>query len=262
MGVGRPNRHRLRFRLRAAAVAALSVALSATGAPANKKKKAKHARHERQPEFPANAPDSKACATAALSPSGCLEELTRRGVHFRKAEPAPGVLTPVRLLGPVGGVLYRTDYSDAQRSTVPFEVFDCRLVVALSDVSPILREHEIDEVRLFSAWRPPPKGLAAGKILDAHPGGLAADLRLFKKSSGADLDVEADFHGRIGAEPCGHAAIPPTPATDGARELRSILCSIADARLVHVLLSPNFDARHRNHFHVEVRPGVRWFIVR
>lgn len=236
---------------------ALSVALS-VGAEAGKKR----VRQGRQPEFPNDASASRACATAALSPQACLGELERRGVHFHKAEPAPGVLIPVRLLGPVGGVLYRTDYPDAQRPTVPFEVLDCRLVVALSDLSPILKEHEIDEVRLFSAWRPPPKGLRPGKILHAHPGGLAADLRLFKKSSGSELDVEADFHGRIGAEPCGRAAIPPSPATDGARELRSILCSIADARLVHVLLSPNFDAHHRNHFHVEVRPGVRWFIVR
>lgn len=199
---------------------------------------------------------------AALTPEECVGELTRRGIHFRKAEPAPGVRTPVRLLGPVNGVLYRTDYPDAQRATVPFEVLDCRLVVALSDLSVILKDHHIEEVRLFSAWRPPPKSLPAGKILDAHPGGLAGDLRLFKKSSGSELDVETDFHGRIGAEPCGPAAVPPSPATDGARELRSILCEIADARLFHVLLSPNFDVPHRNHFHVEVRPGVRWFIVR
>jgi hypothetical protein len=242
-----------------AVVATLFVALSASGSP-SRKKKTKH--RERQPEFPTDASASRACSTAALSPQGCLDELVRRGVRFRKADPAPGVRTPVRLLGPLGGVTYRTDYRDAERPTVPFEVFDCRLVVALSDVSPILQEHEIEEVRLFSAWRPPPKGLTPGKLQNGHPGGLAADLRLFKKSSGADLDVEADFHGRIGAEPCGHAAVPPWPSTEGARELRTILCSIAEARLVHVLLSPNFDARHRNHFHVEVRPGVRWFIVR
>ncbi|HEX7671844.1 MAG TPA: hypothetical protein VF395_19755, partial [Polyangiaceae bacterium] len=61
-------------------------ALPANGAPTKKKIKAKHGRHERQPEFPANAPDSKACATAALSPAACLDELMRRGVHFRKAD--------------------------------------------------------------------------------------------------------------------------------------------------------------------------------
>jgi hypothetical protein len=244
-----------------AALAALAAVLAVglAGAATTKKKRV---RHDRPPAFPSDAGASRACAIAALAPNECLEELGRRGVHFRKSEPSPGVRTPVRLLGPVGGVLYRTDYGDAQRRTVPFEVLDCRLVVALSDLSVILKEHEIDEVRLFSAWRPPAKGLAPGKILHAHPGGLAGDLRLFKKSSGSELEVEADFHGRIGAEPCGAVAVPPLPATDGARELRSILCAIADARLFHVLLSPNFDTRHHNHFHVEVRPGVRWFIVR
>jgi hypothetical protein len=216
----------------------------------------------RQPVFPADADQSKAFAAAQLGPGECLGELDRRGIHFRKAEPATGVLIPVRLAGPVDGVLYRTDYPDSQRDKVPFEVFDCRLVVALSDLSAILRTHDIDEVRLFSAWRPPPKLRKGDTPATAHEGALAADLRLFKKSSGESLDVEADFHGKIGAEPCGAKASPPSPDTPAARELHSIYCAMADARLFHVLLSPDHDYPHRNHFHVEVRPGVRWFIVR
>lgn len=162
----------------------------------------------------------------------------------------------------MGGVLYRTDYPDSQRPSVPFEVFDCRLVVALSDLSGLLRAHDVEEVRIYSAWRPPPKSWPAGKIGDRHPGALAADLRLFKKSTGSTLDVERDFHGRIGAPACGPGAVGPSPDIPEARELRDIYCAAADARLFHVLLSPNFDHHHRNHFHVEVRADVRWFIVR
>jgi hypothetical protein len=224
--------------------------------------KAKHRVKDRPPEFPVGAAESKACRTAALDEQACFAELAQLGVHFRKAGPAPGVRTPIRLTGPVLGVTYRTDFPDAARETSPFEVLDCRLAVALADLSPILREHAIEEVRLFSAWRPAGKAVSAGSVATAHPGGLAADLRLFKKSGGGELDVESDFHGRIGALPCGPGSVPPAPATEGAHELRSILCAIADARLFHVLLSPNFDVRHRNHFHVEVRPEVRWFIVR
>lgn len=183
-----------------------------------------------------------------------------------RAAPSAGVLVPVRLTGPVAGVIYRTDFPDAQRGKVPYEVFDCRLVLALFDFASILRDHDIVEVRIYSAWRPPPRSWPAGKIGDRHPGGLAADLRLFKKSSGDELSVEASFRGEIGAAPCGsHEATPATPAQASdpkEGELRDILCRAAAAQIFHVLLSPNFDRAHRNHFHVEVRPKVRWFIVR
>src|SRR4029077_13384618 len=136
--------------------------------------------------------------------------------------------------------------------------------LALFDFGSTLRDHDIVEVRMFSAWRPPPKNWPVGKIGDRHPGALAADLRLFKKSSGEELEVEASFHGEIGAPPCGAGNAPwpagPTLEDPKALELRDILCRAAAARILHVLLSPNFDRRHRNHFHVEVRRGVSWFI--
>lgn len=223
----------------------------------------------RPPEYVPDADGTAASRYAALAPAECRRELERRAVHFTQVADAPGVLIPVRLTSPVAGVLFRTDFPDRQRSKVPYEVFDCRLVLALFDFGSILRDHDIVEVRMFSAWRPPPKSWPPGKIGDRHPGGLAADLRLFKKSSGEELSVEGNFRGQIGTAPCGPAEATgrpegPTPPDSDLkeRELRDVLCRAAAARIFHVLLSPNFDHAHRNHFHVEVRHGVRWFIVR
>jgi hypothetical protein len=221
----------------------------------------KHHHRGRQPAFPGDADSSPASKAASMTESECLHELARRDIRFDRAEPSRGVLIPVRLRGPVRGVSYRTDFPDKQRSKVPFEVFDCRLVVALSEWSPTLAAHGIAEVRMFSAWRPPSPHFPEGQEATAHPGGLAADLRSFKRTSGEALDVEADFHGRIGAIPCGKGAAPPDPDTPSARELHAIYCAAADAHLFHVQLSPDHDRPHRNHFHVEVRPAVRWFIV-
>jgi hypothetical protein len=221
-----------------------------------------HHRHRgRAPSFPGDADDSPASQAARLTESECFAELSRQSIHFVKAGPSPGVMIPIRLTGPVHGVAYRTDFPDKQRGKVPWEVFDCRLVVALAAWSPTLSAHGIDEVRMFSAWRPPSRHFPPGKLATAHPGGLAADLRLFKRGGEPPLDVEADFHGRIGAIPCGKAAVPPAPDTPAARELHAIYCAAADAHLFHVQLCPDHDRPHRNHFHVEVRPAVRWFIV-
>jgi hypothetical protein len=34
-----------------------------------------------------------------------------------------------------------------------------------------------------------------------------------------------------------------------------------EARVFNLLLSPHYDRRHRDHFHFEVRRGVRWFLT-
>src|ERR1041384_5321044 len=105
------------------AVLALAAAfLVAASAPGRK------SRHGKQPEFPAAVDRTPAHAAAELDAPSCYRELERLGVRFSKEASAPGVAMPVRLGGPVAGVTYRTDYPDAQRATVPFEVFDCRLV--------------------------------------------------------------------------------------------------------------------------------------
>ena len=204
---------------------------------------------------------------AALSPAECTAELGRRDIAFTPVEKAPGVSAPVRLAGPVGGVSYHTEAPEHARATSPFEVFDCRLVLALSDFSKVLVSHDIDEVTMFSAWRPPGKGWEEGHAGRRHPGGLAMDAKAFAKKAAPGkarvwLDVEKDFHGKLGAVPCGPGAQAPMPASPGARELRSVICEAADQHFFSSILTPNYDRAHRNHFHLEVTPDVEWYLVR
>jgi hypothetical protein len=201
---------------------------------------------------------------AAMSGESCLAELTRRGVAFTRVEEAPGVVTPLRLPRDVGGVVYRTEAPDHVRASAPYDIFDCRLVLALSDFSRLLRAHDVDEVRIFSAYRPEKRGRDAAPGT-RHAGGLAIDARRFGKRRGADrvwLDVEHDFPGAIGAPACGPGAAPPAPATPEAREIRSIACEAADLHLFTSILTPAYDRFHRNHFHLEITPQVRWTLVR
>jgi hypothetical protein len=41
----------------------------------------------------------------------------------------------------------------------------------------------------------------------------------------------------------------------------SILCEAADERLFHVMLTPHFNAAHRDHWHLEIKTDVKWFLV-
>lgn len=205
---------------------------------------------------------------AALDAQSCHAELGRRGVAFTEVAKAPGVLAPVRLAKDVGGVVYRTEAPEHQRRQSPFEVFDCRLVLALSDFSKILVAHDIDEVVMFSAWRPPSRRWPEGKLGTRHPGALAIDASRFGKrlregeTTRAWLDVEHDFHGEIGLLPCGPDARPPSEDVAPARELRAIVCDAVDRHLFTSVLTPNYNRAHFNHFHLEVTPEVKWSLVR
>lgn len=220
---------------------------------------------------------------AAMSAEQCRAALERRKIAFEPVRRAPGVLAPVRLPQGVGGVLYRTALPAHQRASNPNDVFDCRLALALSDFSRILRVHDVAEVLMYSAWRPPPAAWPEGKLARRHPGGLAIDPYRFVKRRVDDafaeewLDVERDFVGRRGAPVCGEGAGKPAgrgargatgrgtsglPADAAARELRSIVCEAADQHIFTSILTPNYDRAHKNHLHLEVTPGVQWQLVR
>jgi hypothetical protein len=198
---------------------------------------------------------------ANLERSACLDELTRRTIPFTALEAARGVLAPVRLTGPVHGVAVHSGIPVSQRATSPIEIFDCRLVLALDDFAALLASHDIVEVIHMSVYRPPPsRRWPAGRVGQRHDGALALDAGIFVRRDGTQLNVEKDFHGRIGARTCGPNT-GPWPATPEAIELRRIVCEAADAHLFNVELTPDYNRPHRNHLHLEITPKVSWFLV-
>jgi hypothetical protein len=196
----------------------------------------------------------------SLDRAACESELTLRSIPFARVDGAPGVLAPVRLTGALHGVVYRTDLPEARRASSPWEIVDCRLALALDDFAVQLAAHDIVEVVHFSAYRPPPARWPAGRVATRHPGAMAIDTARFVKRDQTSLSIEHDFHGRIGVPPCGPRA--GHPATPEAAELRQIVCDAAEAKLFNVELTPGFNWAHRNHLHLEVTPGARWFVVR
>ncbi len=209
-----------------------------------------------------HAPGSRAEAYAAMSPVTCLAALDERHISYAREEPKRGVEIPVRLTGRVAGVLYRTDFPDGERGSVPWEIFDCRLVLSLDDFGEILRAHSVAEVRIFSVWRPPSKNWPMTQWARRHEGALAIDVRELRKDTGEALNILEQFHGRLGASQCTPDAPAPNPDSPEARELHAIVCAAADAHLFNSILTPNYNPPHRNHFHLELTPEVDWFMLR
>jgi hypothetical protein len=192
-----------------------------------------------------------------LTQDECEAELTARHIQFAR-EPAKGVRQPVRVSSALHGVEFRTNEKD--HGTNVHEITDCRLVLALDDLAQMLAAHDVVEVRHYSIYRAPEKSWPEGKVASRHNGALAIDAARFVKSDGSFLDVLEHFHGHIGAKTCGDGA-GPHPVTPEATEIREILCSAVDAHLFNVVLTPNYNRPHRNHFHLELTENVSWFLV-
>jgi hypothetical protein len=208
---------------------------------------------------PGDATTSPAYRYGQLSQVDCEAELKKRNIGFVR-ESARGVLAPVRLTGPIQGVTFRTDLDNRARATSPWEIGDCRLVLALDDFAGILKQHDIVEVRHFSMYRPPARSWPEGKIGSRHDGALALDAGRFITKDGTVLDVDKHFNGAIGDKTCGDGAAPRAATTE-ALALRAILCDAVARRLFNVVLTPNYNRPHKNHYHLEVTEGVKWFLV-
>ncbi|MGK4005080.1 extensin family protein [Sorangium sp. So ce1036] len=248
-------------------------------------------------EKPTWSPASRAATYGALTTSACDRELKRRGIPHAPARGAPLVDRPVRLTGALHGVTFRGDgvarKARKQRSASPFDIADCRLVLVLDDLAAFLATRGVTEVVHVSMHRPAPAGAAskakaaqqpakkapkgAGKAAkraaakatkpaaaparpSQHALGLAIDVAAFVKADGARLDVKADWHGAIGAPPCGPGSAPKAP-TPAALELRELVCAVFASGLFNVVLTPNANEAHADHFHFDIKRNARYFLL-
>lgn len=242
------------------AAGARSTATTRRGTAAKKIAVHRPAKGHFRATFPVDYELAPAYRYAQLEPGACYEELQKRELPAERQEPTwPGLSAPVRLKGALNGVTFRTDI--LERESSPYELFDCRLVLALHDFTRLLRAEGVHEVVMSSAYRPPPKSIELGMQGKRHSGGLAIDMHRFQLDDGRTIKVDRDFHGRIGAPVCGRSAPRPFPDSEDARLLRRLACGAAEQRLFQSILTPNFDRPHHNHFHVELTLGVRWFSI-
>jgi hypothetical protein len=209
--------------------------------------------------LPEGAPATK---YLTLDRAACEAELEKRKIAFVRASPTQGVLIPVRLKGAVSGVAIHSTVPAGQRHLSKYEVFDCRLVLALDDFAQVLGKHGIVDVVHYAAYRPKSEnGCTAKYAGKQHCAALALDVGIFTKKDGAAINVERHFHGRIGDPTCTATAAPKVKTPESTM-LWSIVCEAAQKGIFNVILTPNYNAQHVNHFHVEITPDANWQMIR
>jgi hypothetical protein len=205
----------------------------------------------------ANAPASR---YANLSNEDAFEELDRRGIEYVRVEEAAGVRAPIRLRGNLHGVFVHSSLPVPERDTTPFEILDARLALALDDFAQVLANHDVVELVHFTMYRPNDDRTEENSAVQTrHPGGMAIDVGALKKRDGTLLSVESHWPAAIGAKTCGEGA--RKLVSRRGRELMSLVCEAKDLRLFHVILTPHFNRAHHDHFHLEVKPETKWFLM-
>ncbi len=181
----------------------------------------------------------------------CKEWLDLYKITYTVGPASPGVMDPVTVTMPINGMPFR---SGGATRTKMFA--DCTIIKSLAQAAPMLRAKQIVEVTDLGVYNyrcigntgtPPncPNGISQ------HAYGNAIDLASFKDMAGATYVVNTDF------------VIDPAPektcsaATVAGKDqfLHELICGLKAAKLFNIVLTPNYNADHRDHFHVDMTPG-------
>ena len=169
----------------------------------------------------------------------CKDELERRGVSFKSVKRS-GIAVGVEITGPLGGVPYTSEQ-------LPL-VIDCSLAVSLDEAGKYLRELGVTRAGYSSAHSK--RNVRGTNRPSKHSFGLAIDVHTFDVGTLGALRVDKDYEQGLGDS----VDCVGRPLTQGGAVLKIMQCQLVRSGLFHLVLSPDYDDAHHDHFHLEVKP--------
>jgi hypothetical protein len=180
---------------------------------------------------------------------GCHAMLDALGLHWSVAPAAMGVADPVTVQPVIGGVTYRYE-----TSSTPTPLFmDCQLAPRLFELSQLVSSYgvvEIEHIGIYNYRCIGGGDPATGCTPSQHAYARAIDLHAFHLSSGAVYDVTTDFVITQRADTC-----PIASSSEADRVLKEIACTLVARRIFQIVLTPNYNSAHRDHFHCDITAG-------
>jgi hypothetical protein len=200
---------------------------------------------------------SAGCRDRTAAPAGrpdreCLAFLKQQGVSFSETPPVKGIRTPLVLRGPLQGVVL---VPRARREAM----MDCTLARALYEAAPVFRGAGAGGLEFSAAYDY--RQRRDSDAMSAHAQGLAIDVHAIRTASQRYV-VATDFEKGVGQwtrlrpGPGALAACVGKPHTAPGQVLRTLVCRLKLNTSFRVLVTPDDNADHRDHFHLEVYPDV------
>jgi hypothetical protein len=187
-----------------------------------------------------------AAAPPARPMEDCRAALEASGLAFEPESGRYHVSLQVRTAGEFGGLVV-SERGSADGDGI---AMGCELALRLPSVGPIFRRRGI--VRIVVG---PPVRFT---LRSYHRFGLALDVFQLELDDGRTLVVKDAWEVRAGAGTC--EGDPPEDAD--AALLRALACDLFDARVLSTVITPDYNEGHRDHFHLDVRPGDDRFYLR
>lgn len=184
------------------------------------------------------AAPARADQTRAPTAESCLGELAARGVEYRRAR-RPGIAIGVELTGSLGGVAVRA------RDRL---VIDCSLAVSLAAAAPYLRDLGVETLVIASAYSR--RNVRGTNRPSKHSFGLAVDVPELVGATIGALSVSRDYEQGLGDD----VDCVGAPATAAGQTLKIAQCQLVRSGLFFLVLSPDYDDAHHDHFHLEALP--------
>jgi hypothetical protein len=170
----------------------------------------------------------------------CFRMLRRLGVKYSRVR-RRGIRLGVRVTGPIGGVHYKSYKKKGL-------VLDCSLVVSLAISGRYLRAQGIDTATYSSAYQI--RNIRGSRTRSQHSYGLALDVHTYSGPKIGSVSLEHDYEQGLGDD----IDCIGRPLTPGGALLRTIDCQMSRSGLFRMVLNPDYNTAHYNHFHIEAHP--------
>jgi hypothetical protein len=186
--------------------------------------------------------------------SSCQEDLVERGVGFAPAPQMNGhpsgrpdvtctVEDPVFFQPVVSGVTFRPARIDGR----PVPIYAaCALASSLGKMAQMLSARGVTDVVYLGVYGC--RVVAGTTTLSEHGRGRAFDLAALRTANGVVHTVLTHWE-----------KDQPEPVTASGQLLRQTVVSLYEARIFNIILTPDYNADHYNHFHLDLTPGGRLF---
>jgi len=149
---------------------------------------------------------------------------------------------PVRLYSPIHGIDYRY-ISNAEPSPI---LVSCALALALDELGELLQSKDAVEVAHIGTYNC--RVISGTDTLSQHAFGYAIDLGGFTLSDDTYLTVYDDWEDGV-----------TEPVTFAGQWLKDLTDERHDQGIFNIILTPEYNADHDDHFHVDLTPDANFY---
>jgi hypothetical protein len=185
---------------------------------------------------------------ATLTP--CYQELIDRGVSFTPGESPDAspdghpelichIEDPVWVTPVIHGVTFRYASEDAEAKPM---FAGCELALAMEETAAILAEQGVTDVIHLGVYNC--RVVSGTSQLSEHGRANAIDIKGIKQADGQVLTLQD--HWEINTQ---------FPVTDAGALLKWFAEAMYEQWIYNIILTPDYNAAHWNHFHCDLTPG-------